>query len=101
MKKRIFRLAMWVILESRQVQKAVPSLPREVIEHYEFWKNVVRTSGPQGLRSIKSYRDHKLQGEWAGWSASYLNKQYRVIYRRVADQFVVEVVRVSLHDYKK
>jgi addiction module RelE/StbE family toxin len=71
----------------------------DVLKRYEKWKDVVRLSGPRGLRSIRGFRDESLVGEWKGHRSSRLNRQYRVIYRVDRDRVVVKVVDVNPHDY--
>ena len=58
-------------------------------------------SGPQGLRAIKGFRDEALSGDWKGYRSSRLNEQWRVIYQVVADALLVQVVRVTPHDYRR
>lgn len=58
-------------------------------------------SGPLGLRAIKGFRDEALGGEWKGHGSCRLNEQWRVIYTVQADKLLVQVVRVTLHDYRK
>jgi hypothetical protein len=61
---------MWEILEHRRVAKQLEVLPLEVLKRYEKWKDVVRTSGPQGLRLIRGLKDESLRGEWKGHGSS-------------------------------
>ncbi|NBB91390.1 MAG: type II toxin-antitoxin system mRNA interferase toxin, RelE/StbE family [Spirochaetes bacterium] len=68
-------------------------------KRYQEWKDVVRVSGPRGLRRIKGFHDESLAGEWQGHRSSRLNEQYRVIYRVDRDRILVEVVDVNAHDY--
>jgi Txe/YoeB family toxin of Txe-Axe toxin-antitoxin module len=72
---------MWEIYEHRRVTGRVRSLPLEILKRYEKWKDIVRISGPSGLRQIKGFHDEALQGEWQGYRSSRLGIQYRVIYR--------------------
>jgi len=72
---------MWEILEHRRVNKSLAAAPVEVLERYEKWKDIVRISGPQGLKMIKGFRDEALSGSWEGFRPSRLNIQYRVIYK--------------------
>ena len=90
---------MWEIYEHRRAAKRLDTLPVDVLKRYEKWKDVVRLSGPRGLRSIRGFRDESLVGEWKGHRSSRLNRQYRVIYRVDRDRVVVEVVDVNPHDY--
>lgn len=92
---------MWQILEHKRIGKALASAPTEVKQRYEKWKDIVRISGPQGLKLIKGFKDEALSGNWKGFRSSRLNIQYRVIYKVQKDQVLVEVERVTPHDYRR
>lgn len=92
---------MWEILEHRGIDKAWAAAPVEVHQRYEKWKDIVRISGPQGLKLIKGFKDEALSGNWKGFRSSRLNIQYRVIYKVQKDQVLVEVERVTPHDYQR
>ena len=92
---------MWEILEHRRVARKVGRLPLEILKRYEKWKDIVRISGPSGLRLIRGFRDERLRGEWKGHRSSRLGQRYRVIYRLVAHEVVVEVIDLTTHDYKR
>lgn len=92
---------MWEILEHRRVDKALASAPIEVQQRYEKWKDVVRITGPQGLKLIRGFNDEALSGNWKGFRSSRLNIQYRVIYKVKKDQVLVEVELVTPHDYRR
>lgn len=94
---------MWRIEEHRQADKELSSgrIPIEILKRYEKWKDIVMLSGPQGLRAIKGFRDEALSGDWKGYRSSRLNEQWRVIYQVVADALLVQVVRVTPHDYRR
>ena len=93
---------MWRIEEHRRVDRQLSGrVPVEILKRYEKWKDVVRISGPAGLRAIKGFHDEALSGEWREHRSSRLNFQWRVIYRIESDVFVVEVVQVNPHDYRK
>ena len=92
---------MWEILEHRRTWKPLDRTPRDVLKRYEKWKDIVRLSGPLGLRQIKGFNDEALRGEWKGHRSSRLSRQYRVIYRIERDRVLVEVVSVTAHDYRK
>ncbi len=91
---------MWRIEEHRQVEKSLADVPGEILKRYEKWKDIASISGPQGLRAIRGFRDEALTGRWVGFRSSRLNEQWRVIYRVEADVLLVQVVRVSSHDYR-
>ncbi|MCK5362080.1 MAG: type II toxin-antitoxin system mRNA interferase toxin, RelE/StbE family [Gammaproteobacteria bacterium] len=92
---------MWEVFEHRRTWKQIDRLPRDVLKRYEKWKDIVRLSGPLGLRQIRGFNDEALRGEWKGHRSSRLSRQYRVIYRIERDRVLVEVVSVTAHDYRE
>jgi len=92
---------MWDIYEHRKAVKQLRSVPIEVLKRYEKWKDIVHISGPEGLQLIKGFRDETLKGEWKGFRSSRLNIQYRVIYKIVRDEILVQVIELTAHDYRK
>jgi addiction module RelE/StbE family toxin len=92
---------MWTIYEHKSVPPQLKVIPLDILKRYEKWKDIVAISGPEGLRSIKGFRDEALQGEWKGYRSSRLNQQYRVIYQIERDMILVKVVRVTAHDYRR
>ncbi len=91
---------MWQIYEHSKMAKQLQKTPSEVLKRYEKWKDIVRLSGPQGLRLIKGFHDESLSGNWNGFRSSRLNLQYRVIYQIDKDKILIKVMRVTPHDYK-
>lgn len=92
---------MWGIYEHRRVVGRLPRLPLEVLKRYEKWKDIVMASGPQGLRSIKGFRDEALRGEWRDHRSSRLGLQHRLIYRVIASRVEVRVIDITAHDYRR
>ena len=92
---------MWDVLEHRRVSRKLDRLPLEVLKRYEKWKDIVRISGPKGLRLIKGFHDEALRGEWKGHRSSRLGLQYRVLYRIVAQEVLVKVIDLTAHDYRR
>ncbi|TWI75317.1 addiction module RelE/StbE family toxin [Desulfobotulus alkaliphilus] len=92
---------MWNIFEHKSVDKCLASAPVEVLQRYEKWKDIVRISGPQGLRLIRGFHDEALNGNWKGFRSSRLNIKYRVIYKVEKDHLLVQVERVTPHDYRR
>ncbi len=93
---------MWQIEEHRRVDKQLSGgVPVEVLKRYEKWKDIARLSGPPGLRAIKGFHDEALSGEWKGYRSSRLGLQWRVIYQVIADVFLIQVVQVTAHDYRR
>jgi len=81
--------------------KVLSKLPESVLKRYEKWKDVVRVSGPRGLRAIKGFHDEALRGEWRGYRSSRLGQPYRVIYEIAAKEVVVYVLDLTAHDYRR
>ena len=90
---------MWEVYEHRRAAKRLDRLPKEVLKRYEKWKDIVRISGPDGLRLIKGFHDEALHGEWKGHRSSRLGEQYRVIY--MVEEQKVLVMDVTAHDYRR
>ena len=90
---------MWEVYEHRRLAGRIRRLPVEIVKRYEKWKDIVRISGPDGLRLIKGFHDEALHGEWKGHRSSRLGEQYRVIYM-VGEQKVL-VMDVTAHDYRR
>jgi len=89
---------MWEVYEHRRLTKVIPRLPEMVLQRYEKWKDIVRISGPVGLRTIKGFGDEALRGAWVGHRSSRLGQQYRVIYQVERQEVVVYVVDLTPHD---
>jgi addiction module RelE/StbE family toxin len=89
------------IYEHRRANKSLDRLPVELVKRYEKWKDIVRISGPAGVRLIKGFHDERLQGEWGGHRSSRLNAQYRVIYKIEEPRVLVVVMDVTTHDYRR
>ena len=92
---------MWEIYEHRRMASRLRRLPIETLKRYEKWKDIVRISGPSGLRRIKGFHDEALRGEWKGHRSSRLGLQYRVIYRIVAREVFVLVIDITPHEYRR
>ena len=93
--------AVWEILEHRRLGRRLQRLPVEVLRRYEKWKDIVRISGPPGLRQIKGFHDEALRGEWKGFRSSRLGQQYRVIYKIEGQEILIFVVDITAHDYRR
>ena len=92
---------MWEVYEHRRLAGRIRRLPVEIVKRYEKWKDIVRISGPAGLRLIKGLHDEMLRGEWNGYRSSRLSLQHRVIYRVVAKEILVEVLDITAHDCRR
>jgi proteic killer suppression protein len=92
---------MWEIYEHRRVTKGLKRLPVHILKRYEKWKDIVRVTGPEGLKLIKGFHDEALQGEWNGHRSSRLGDQYRLIYQVVSQEVIILVVDITAHDYRR
>ena len=92
---------MWGVYEHRRVVGRLRRLPVETLTRYEKWKDIVRVSGPQGLRPIKGFHDEALRGQWENHRSSRLGLQSRVIYRVEERQVQVLVIDITPHDYRR
>lgn len=92
---------MWKVLEHRRLSRRLSRMPSEVLKRYEKWKDIIRISGPPGIRRITGFHDEGLRGEWKGHRSSRLGLQYRVIYRIEAQEVLVLVIDVTAHDYRR
>jgi addiction module RelE/StbE family toxin len=92
---------MWEVYEHQKLVKRFRRMPGEIIKRYEKWKDIVRISGPEGLRLIKGFHDEALKGEWSGFRSSRLGLQYRVIYRIEREKVYVQVLDITAHDYRR
>jgi len=92
---------MWRIEEHRRVDKQCAVAAHEILKRYEKWKDIATISGPLGLRQITGFNDEALSGKWKGYRSSRLGLQYRVIYRVIADELLVQVESLTAHDYRR
>ena len=92
---------MWEIYEHHSLGSGLARLPLEVLKRYEKWKDIVRISGPRGLRMIKGFHDEALKGQWQGFRSSRLGLQYRIIYVVEKGKYYVRVVEITAHDYRR
>lgn len=92
---------MWVILEHGRLDRQVAKMPREVLKRYEKWKDIVRLSGPPGVRLITGFHDEALAGKWKGFRSSRLGDQWRVIYRVDSARVTYYAESITTHDYRR
>jgi addiction module RelE/StbE family toxin len=92
---------MWQVLEHKRLSRKFRSLPIEILKLYEKWKDIVRISGPNGLRAIRGFHDEALRGQWKGFRSSRLGQKYRVLYKIESRKLLIKVVDLTPHDYRK
>lgn len=92
---------MWEIYEHKSVMQYLRKLPVDILKRYEKWKDIVRISGPHGLKLIRGFNDEALEGKRKGSRSSRLNIQYRVIYKVDGGNVLVQVEKITPHDYRR
>ncbi len=92
---------MWQIFEHRNLQRRIRRIPKVVLKRYEKWKDIVKFSGPDGLRRIRGFNDEPLRGDWRGHRSSRLGDQFRVIYRIEKEKLFVMVIDLTAHNYRR
>jgi mRNA-degrading endonuclease YafQ of YafQ-DinJ toxin-antitoxin module len=86
----------WRVIESRLLARQIHRAPREIQRKYMAWRNLVQHSGPH---LGGGFRVHALQGSRKGQKSAWLNRQWRVIFKMVEDQLIVEALEVTPHRY--
>jgi mRNA-degrading endonuclease YafQ of YafQ-DinJ toxin-antitoxin module len=86
----------WRVVESRLLLRQLERTPGRVPIDYEFWKEQVRVYGPnlQG-----GFRTHALRGRRKGQRSARLDRLWRVIFRVVEDELIVEALELTPHRY--
>ena len=92
---------MWKIFEHKKLDGNFYKIPLEIIKRYEKWKDIVKLSGPAGLKLITGFHDEALKGKWHGWRSSRLGKKWRVIYKIEKNCFKVFVIDINPHNYRR
>jgi len=90
----------WQVEEHPSVDKSLAKIPSQVVLKYQFWLDMMQYHGPVAVMKWRGFRDEKLKGEWFGYRASRLNRQYRVIYRIERKMVRVFVEKVDAHTYR-
>ncbi len=91
---------MWEVYEHQRAFKRLDRLSVEILKRYEKWKDIVKISGPSGLRLIRGFHDEALKGNWRGYRSSRLGQQDRVIYKIEERKVLVLVVDITAHEYR-
>lgn len=73
----------------------------DVASNICYAQDIVRISGPSGLKFIKGFHDEALRGEWKIHRSSRLSIKYRIIYKIVEKEILVKVVKITPHDYRR
>ena len=90
---------MWKIAEHKKISKIWQYIPIEIQKRYEKWKDIVRLSGPQGLREIKGFHDEILRGKLFGLRSSRLGIKWMVFYKIDKETIYIHVIDINPHEY--
>lgn len=93
----------WKVTWGPKVQKQIFKLPSYVVGSFYDWVKAVEFDGMENVKKLSGYHDEKLKGEWEGFRSVRLTKVYRVFYCELKKEefYIVRVVKVSRHEYKK
>ncbi len=89
----------WVVLETKEVIKALNKLPKNIQSAYSYWRRLIIYEGIIKLREIKSFHFEKLKGKRLGQHSCRLSKGYRVIFEVKFNEIKVIVMEVNKHEY--
>jgi toxin HigB-1 len=89
----------WKVDTDRIPFKIWKKIPKQAVEKFGFWKELIEDEGPQSVRFYPGFSDHGLKGKRAGQRSSSLGYQWRVFYRVVKEVVTVVVLDISPHDY--
>lgn len=81
------------------IEKMFQKLPKQVVESYKTWRELIRNFGLETIRNCRGFRDEALKGKWKGYRSSRLNKKYRVIYKIQSKDKIVYIEKVDAHKY--
>ena len=79
---------MWEVYEHRRVAKGLKELPIQILKRYEKWKDIVRITGPEGLKQIRGFNDEALRGEWKGRLLKWISRNIAKLKRLSMCQLV-------------
>ena len=88
---------------SKKVKKQINDLPTFVFNKLFKWADLIENDGWEIAKDISSYRHHNLKGKWKDYKAACFGDSYRAIYKVYRDNkgYIIEIERVSKHDYKR
>ncbi len=86
----------WKVVEWRSVTRQFRRAPREIQEKYTLWRRRVGRFGPF---LGGGYRVHLLSGARKGQRSARLSRQWRVIFKVLERELIVEAMELTLHKY--
>lgn len=89
------------VVLTKQAQKDLVKIPKEIRESLAFWINKVIFEGIADVRKVSGYHDEPLKGNRKGQRSIRLNKAYRAIYimSENGEIELITIIEVSKHKY--
>ena len=81
------------IVVSKQAQKDLRGVPKQVAAKFRIWVASVETVGLMEVRKVPGYHDEPLHGSLQGMRSIRLNAAYRAYYR--VEDGIAKLVRVT------
>lgn len=87
---------------SKKVKKQINGLPVLVFNKFFKWVDLIENDGWKIAKNIGAYRYHNLKGKWKDYKVACFGDSYRAIYKVHKDgkTYIIEIERLSKHDYK-
>ena len=87
------------IVDERKILKTLNKLDKSIRAAYSAWKGIVTNHGLRGLRKVKGFHLEKLKGKRRGQYSCRLNRGYRIFFKQIDNNFMIEVLEISKHAY--
>ncbi len=87
------------IVDERKILKTLNKLDKSIRAAYSAWKGIVTNHGLRGLRTVKGFHLEKLKGKRKGQYSCRLNRGYRIFFKQMNNNFMIEVLELSKHAY--
>jgi mRNA-degrading endonuclease RelE of RelBE toxin-antitoxin system len=89
----------WVVLESKDVVKALKKVPVNIRSNYLYWKKLIVNEGLNKLAGIRGFNFEKLRGDRTGQYSCRLSREYRIIFEIRNEELCVLVLEINKHEY--
>lgn len=87
------------VVDERKILKTLSKLDKPIRAAYSAWKGIVTNLGLRGVRAVKGFHLEKLKGKRKGQYSCRLNRGYRVIFKKINNNLVIEVLEINKHAY--
>ncbi|MFH1223580.1 MAG: hypothetical protein V1647_04485 [Pseudomonadota bacterium] len=90
----------WVVVEDKDVVKALKKVPLHIRSNYLYWKRLVMNEGLDKLIQVRGFNFEKLKGDRMGQYSSRLSRAYRIIFEIRNEELCVLVLEMNKHEYQ-